>query len=65
VRLLQEILFQEAREPQVMAAMTDLTSREIAILAILGFAVFFIGLYPGPLLDMLTIPVNILTGGAS
>jgi NADH:ubiquinone oxidoreductase subunit 4 (subunit M) len=48
-----------------MAAMTDLTSREIAILAILGFAVFFIGLYPGPLLDMLTIPVNILTGGAS
>jgi NADH-quinone oxidoreductase subunit M len=64
VRLLQEVLFQQAREPRTIAAMTDLTSREIAILAILGFAVFFIGLHPGPLLDMLTMPVNILTGGA-
>jgi NADH-quinone oxidoreductase subunit M len=64
VRLLQEILFQEAREPRTTQAMTDLTSREILTLAILGLAVFFIGLHPGPLLDMLTMPVNILTGGA-
>jgi NADH-quinone oxidoreductase subunit M len=61
VRLLQELLFQEAREPRPM---TDLTLRETSMLAILGLAVFFIGLHPGPLLAMLTLPVNILTGGA-
>ena len=61
VRLLQELLFQKERQP---LAITDLTSREICTLTILALGVFFIGLHPGPLLDMLALPVHILTGGA-
>ena len=60
VRLVQELLFQEERRP---LALTDATSLEILTLAILALSVLFIGLHPGPLLDMLALPVNILTGG--
>jgi NADH-quinone oxidoreductase subunit M len=61
VRLVQELLFQEEREVLTIA---DSTSRETLMLSILALAVIFIGLHPGPLLDMLVVPVNILTGGA-
>ncbi len=61
VRLVQELLFQEERQPLAIA---DATSREILILTILALGVIFIGLHPGPLLDMLALPVHILTGGA-
>ncbi len=61
VRLVQALLFQEERQP---LAIPDLTSREILILTILALGVIFIGLHPGPLLDMLAIPIDILTGGA-
>jgi NADH-quinone oxidoreductase subunit M len=61
VRLVQALLFQEERQSLTI---TDLTSREILILTILALGVFFIGLHPGPLLDMLAMPVDILTGGA-
>jgi NADH-quinone oxidoreductase subunit M len=61
VRLLQELLFQEEREALTIA---DSISRETLMLSILALAVIFIGLHPGPLLDMLVVPVNILTGGA-
>jgi NADH-quinone oxidoreductase subunit M len=60
VRLVQELLFQQERQPLVLA---DATAREVLILAILALGVVAIGLHPGPLLDMLTIPVGILTGG--
>lgn len=60
VRLVQALLFQEERQP---LAIFDLTCREILILTILALGVVFIGLHPGPLLDMLAIPVDILTGG--
>jgi NADH-quinone oxidoreductase subunit M len=60
VRLVQELLFQEERQS---LAMIDLTSREICTLTILAVGVIFIGLHPGPLLDMLVLPVDILTGG--
>ncbi len=59
VRLVQEVLFQQERKP---LAVSDLTPREIGVLAILAAGVIFIGLHPGPLLDMLTMPVGILTG---
>jgi len=59
VRLVQELLFQEERKP---LAITDLTAREIGILTVLALGVIFIGLHPGPLLDMLAVPVGILTG---
>jgi NADH-quinone oxidoreductase subunit M len=61
VRLVQELLFQEERGALTIA---DSTSRETLMLSILALAVIFIGLHPGPLLDMLVVPVNILTGGA-
>lgn len=61
VRLLQEVLFQEERQVRTM---TDSTSREILILTILAAGVLFIGLHPGPLLDIMALPVNILVGGA-
>ncbi len=63
VRLVQELLFQEARQSAVMTAMTDSTSQEIATLTILAVAVFYIGLHPGPLLAVLAMPVDILMGG--
>jgi len=59
VRLVQELLFQQERKPLTVS---DLTVREIGILAILAVGVIFIGLHPGPLLDMLVVPVGILTG---
>jgi NADH-quinone oxidoreductase subunit M len=61
VRLLQELLFQEERQP---LQMTDLTIREFGLLSVLAVAVIYIGLHPVPLLDMLAVPVSILTGGA-
>lgn len=59
VRLVQELLFQEERQP---LALKDLTGREIAILTVLAAGAIYIGLHPGPLLDMLAVPVGILTG---
>ncbi len=61
VRLVQELLFQEERQPLPMG---DATSQEVVILTILALGVIIIGLHPGPLLDMLALPVHILTGGA-
>ncbi len=61
VRLVQELLFQEERQSLTF---NDLTAREICLLTILALGVIFIGLHPGPLLDMLAMPVDILTGGA-
>ena len=61
VRLLQELLFQGERQPLQMA---DLTVRELGLLSVLAAGVFYIGLHPAPLLDMLAVPVGILTGGA-
>lgn len=62
VRLLQQLLFQKERQP---LEITDSTSRELIVLTILALGVVFIGLHPGPLLDILAMPVEILTGGTS
>ena len=61
VRLVQELLFQEERQS---LPFSDLTAQEICLLTILAIGVIFIGLHPGPLLDILAMPVDILTGGA-
>ena len=60
VLLVQGLLFQEERQAFTII---DLGFREILLLAILAILTIFIGLHPGPLLDMLTMPVDILTGG--
>ncbi|MDD2541454.1 MAG: NADH-quinone oxidoreductase subunit M [Desulfuromonadaceae bacterium] len=62
VRLLQEVVFQKERQPLVMS---DLDLREITILAALLLLNIWVGVHPAPLLDMIHLPVQLLTGGAS
>jgi NADH-quinone oxidoreductase subunit M len=61
VRLLQELLFQKERQPLTVA---DLDLREMAILAALLLLNIWVGVHPAPLLDMIHLPVQLLTGGA-
>jgi NADH-quinone oxidoreductase subunit M len=60
VRLLQEVLFQTERRP---LAMDDLNLREIMMLTVLALIDIYIGLHPAPLLDLVKVPVGLLTGG--
>ncbi|HEY5522992.1 MAG TPA: NADH-quinone oxidoreductase subunit M, partial [Desulfuromonadaceae bacterium] len=60
VRLLQEVLFQKERQPLALA---DLDLREMAILAALLLLNIWVGVHPAPLLDMIHLPVQLLTGG--
>jgi NADH-quinone oxidoreductase subunit M len=61
VRLVQEVVFQKERQPLVL---TDLNSRELSILAVLAIIDLWVGVHPAPLLDMIHLPVQLLTGGA-
>jgi NADH-quinone oxidoreductase subunit M len=61
VRLLQELLFLEERTP---LPLNDLSLREGGLLALLALADVYLGLHPAPLLDILHLPVSLLTGGA-
>jgi len=61
VRLLQEVLFQTERRPLLLP---DVTIREGAILAALAVIDVYIGIHPKPLLDILKVPVALLTGVA-
>lgn len=61
VRLVQEVLFQTERQP---LRLPDLTLREGAVLAVLAVIDLYIGVHPKPLLDILKVPVALLTGVA-
>lgn len=61
VRLLQELLFQTERQPLALA---DINLREIAVLGALLLLNVWVGVHPAPLLDMIHLPVQLLTGGA-
>jgi NADH-quinone oxidoreductase subunit M len=61
VRLVQELLFVTSRQSRVMS---DISSRELLILAFMALPVIVIGLYPSPLLEILRAPVALLTTGA-
>ncbi len=61
VRLIQEVLFQEERRPLPMA---DINLRELSILVCLALGDIYIGVHPAPLLEILKMPVALLTGGA-
>jgi NADH-quinone oxidoreductase subunit M len=61
VRLLQELLFQKERRP---LALVDLNLREMVVLAALLLLNIWVGVHPAPLLDMIHLPVQLLTGGA-
>ncbi|MFZ2948294.1 MAG: NADH-quinone oxidoreductase subunit M [Desulfuromonadaceae bacterium] len=60
VRLLQEVVFQTERQPLPLA---DLSSREVVILGVLLLLNLWVGVHPAPLLDMIHLPVQLLTGG--
>ena len=58
VRLIQEVIFQEERRPLPMA---DVTPRELMILAFLALCGVYIGMHPAPLLEIVKVPVALLT----
>jgi NADH-quinone oxidoreductase subunit M len=60
VRVVQELLFTMERMPLVIS---DLDLRESGLLALLAAADIYLGLHPAPLLDILHLPVSLLTGG--
>ena len=55
LRMVQDALFGEARKEHVL---WDVDLREIIILGALALAVLFIGLHPGPVLQLLDSPVR-------
>jgi NADH-quinone oxidoreductase subunit M len=58
LRMVQDSLF---GEPRGEHALWDLNPRELVILGTLALAVIFIGLHPGPLLEVLEHPVQLMT----
>jgi NADH-quinone oxidoreductase subunit M len=60
VRLVQELLFQEERQPLPLA---DLDLREMTLLSLLALVCLWMGIHPAPLLDLIHLPVQLLTGG--
>jgi NADH-quinone oxidoreductase subunit M len=61
LRMVQDALFGEARKEHVL---WDVNSREVVILASLALAVLFVGLHPGPILEILEHPVQAMVGPA-
>ncbi|HEY6007490.1 MAG TPA: NADH-quinone oxidoreductase subunit M [Geobacteraceae bacterium] len=59
VRLVQEVLFQTERQP---LAMTDLSFREGMVLGVMALVDLYLGLHPAPALELLMVPVTLLTG---
>ena len=60
VRLVQEVLFQTERRP---LELPDLTLRELLLMTVLALVDIWMGVHPAPLLDLIHLPVQLLTGG--
>jgi NADH-quinone oxidoreductase subunit M len=60
VRLVQELLFQEERQP---LPLKDLDLREMTLLTIMALLCLWMGIHPAPLLELIHLPVQLLTGG--
>ncbi len=60
VRLVQETVFQQERQP---LSLVDLNLREIGLLSVLLLLDVWVGVHPAPLLDLIHLPVQLLTGG--
>ena len=60
VRLVQEVVFQQERQP---LELVDLNFREITLLSVLLLLDVWVGVHPAPLLDLIHLPVQLLTGG--
>ena len=61
VRLVQEVLFQQERQPLPLA---DLDPRELGLLSILALLALWLGIHPAPFLELIHLPVQLLTGGS-
>lgn len=60
VRLVQEVIFQQERQS---LPLSDLSPRELLILAVLAVVNIWMGVHPAPLLDLIHGPVQLLIGG--
>nr|WP_230199022.1 NADH-quinone oxidoreductase subunit M [Geotalea daltonii] len=60
VRLVQEVLF--VRERQALT-LPDLSLREGALLTVLALMALYLGVHPGPVLELVQAPVQLLTVG--
>jgi len=58
VRLVQEVLFGKEKKPLELA---DLSLREAGVLAVLALAAVYMGVHPGPVLDLFKAPIELLT----
>ena len=58
VRLVQGILFGKENKP---LQLTDLSLREGTVLATLAIVAVYLGVHPGPVLDLLRVPIALLT----
>jgi NADH-quinone oxidoreductase subunit M len=59
IRLVQKLLFQTERRP---LPMVDLNLREGLLLGTMAVLDLYLGLHPAPVLDLLRIPIGLLTG---
>ncbi len=57
LRMVQDSLF---GDPRAEHALWDVNGRELVILGVLALAVLFIGLHPGPVLQILDQPVQMM-----
>ena len=62
--MVKRVLYGDVANKKV-AELTDLTPREFFVLGILAFAVLLVGLWPAPLVDMMSVTVNELVVQAS
>jgi NADH-quinone oxidoreductase subunit M len=58
VRLVQEILFGKENKP---LPLSDLSLREGGVLALLAIAAVYLGVHPGPVLELIKAPIALLT----
>lgn len=58
VRLVQEILFGKENQP---LQLSDVTLREACVLLALALAALYLGVHPGPVLDLMKLPIALLT----
>ncbi|HEY6873365.1 MAG TPA: NADH-quinone oxidoreductase subunit M [Geobacteraceae bacterium] len=59
IKLVQQLLFVTERRP---LPMSDLSWREGGILALLAVTAIYLGVHPAPFLDLVKVPVGLLTG---
>ena len=62
--MVKRVLYGDVANKKV-AELTDLTPREFFVLGILAFAVLLVGLWPAPLVDMMSVTVSELVVQAS